>query len=275
MYKTKKNRKNGITVTCRRSGCCFSHKCSPRRHGFCCNACRTGDKVHTRNCTGHSQPVIVESPLSARRRVTRRRPLHPLKAPRRHELTRRAVNHNRGFLIPSHWARKTDLWDCLDWYMNRLRLRCSGTVTQSWKLLDEKMDSIHHERELSIYVLAENSASSLLADPRAFINVHARGLDVHAPHLFNMCEVTGVDFDVQAVLVCQHLTAVILHEACRNIEWHGLNSFAFVCHGATHRSCGCAILLAILVYPKARIVFSTHRTKRAARQAGMITREDE
>ena len=159
--------------------------------------------------------------------------------------------------------------------MKRLHLHRSATATQSWKLLDSKMDSIHHERQLSIYALAEDSTSSLLGDSGAFINVHARGLDAYAPHFYNMHEVTRVDFDVQAVLACQHLTADILYEACRNIEWHGLNSFAFVCSGATHRSCGCAILLAILVYYKARIVFSTYRTKRAARQAGMITREDD
>ena len=97
------------------------------------------------------------------------------------------------------------------------------TATRLWKLLDKKMDYIHHERQLSICGLAEDPASSLLGDPGAITNVHARGLDVYDPHFYNMREVTGVDFDVQAVLACQHLTVDILYEACCSIEWRGLN----------------------------------------------------
>ena len=136
--------------------------------------------------------------------------------------------------------------------------------------LHTKMASINRVRKLTIHVLAEDSASPLLHKKNAFINVHTRGLNAHAPRVYNIREVTGIDFDVQAVLVSQPLTAEVLNDACRAIELQDLDAFAFVCSHATHRSCGCAVLLSTLVYPYARIVFSTNRTKRAARQRCMI-----
>ena len=127
------------------------------------------------------------------------------------------------------------------------------------------------DRQLTINVLAEDSASPLDSNAAAFINVHTRGLNAHAPGLYNMGEVAGIDFDVQAVLVSQTINAEVLCDACRSIELQELETFAFVCSHATHRSCGCAVLLAILVYQHAHIVFSTNRTRRAAQQRGMIS----
>ena len=92
--------------------------------------------------------------------------------------------------------------------------------------------------------------------------------------MYNSWEVTGIDFDVQAVLVSQPKTAVALYDAVRFIEIQDLEVFAFVCSHATHRSCGCAILLASLVYKRARIVFTTDRTKKAARARGMMEEEE-
>ena len=30
------------------------------RHGFCCNACRLGEMVHTENCSGRGQAVVFD-----------------------------------------------------------------------------------------------------------------------------------------------------------------------------------------------------------------------
>ena len=102
------------------------------------------------------------------------------------------------------------------------------------------------------------------------INVHARGLNAQAPSICNMPDVTGVDFAVQAVLVSEAVTPNLLYEACRAIERGNFDTFTFVCSHATHRSCGCAVLLAILVNRFARIIFSTDRTRRAAMERGMF-----
>jgi len=102
------------------------------------------------------------------------------------------------------------------------------------------------------------------------INVHRRGVDAHARSIYHMSEVTGVDFDVQAVLISQSVTVELLCEACHVIERHGLGSFTFVCSHATHRSFGCAVLLATLVYHDAKIVLRTRRTQSAALECGMV-----
>ena len=97
------------------------------------------------------------------------------------------------------------------------------------------MAFINQARPLTIYVLAEDSASPLLGNATAFVNVHARGLNAHAPRVYNRPEVTGIDFDVQAVLVSQPLTAEVLYDACGLIEIQELDKFAFICSHATHR----------------------------------------
>ena len=53
---------------CARSGCPYAHKKTPRKHGFCCNACRRNEAEHTWNCSGWGSP-IVEEPSSSSRRV--------------------------------------------------------------------------------------------------------------------------------------------------------------------------------------------------------------
>ena len=123
-------------------------------------------------------------------------------------------------------------------------------------------------RILTLYVLAEDSPFNVEAE--STINVHARGLDARCPSLYQMHKATGIDFAVQAVLLTKSLTAEIMYEACRAIETHNLSSFTFVCAHATHRSCGCAVLLAILAYQNAQIILSTKRTKDAAIEGGMI-----
>ena len=134
------------------------------------------------------------------------------------------------------------------------------------------MPFINQARPLTIHVLGEDSASPLLNNTGAVINVHTRGLNACAPW-YDLKDVTGIDFVVQAVLCSQLLTAEVLWDACRFIELQELDTFAFVCQGATHRSCGCAVLMACLLYHHARIMFSTIRTQRAARQRGMIEEE--
>ena len=43
---------------CKRPGCAFAYRPSPRRHGFCCSAYKLGESVHTNNCSGRGQEVV-------------------------------------------------------------------------------------------------------------------------------------------------------------------------------------------------------------------------
>ena len=255
---------------CRRTGCHFKHRRHYHgvhpHHGYCCNACRL-DEGHTCNCTGY-QHHAGEEPAHKRQRGA--------------TLTAvpRATRCGVAFTVPDHWAC-TDgpdgILQHLDWY--DVHTRASGMVISpparaAWRDLEAKLAHVNQARPLIIHVLAEDSSSPLLSKVGACINVHTRGLNAHARSMYKMGEVTGIDFDVQAVLVSQPKTAEALSDAVRFIELQDLEAFAFVCSHATHRSCGCAILLATLVYKRARIVFSTPRTRRAARERGMMEEDD-
>ena len=180
------------------------------------------------------------------------------------------------FRIPDEWGcapgRIVEYIDSLTG--NLLQHEMHEETRHAWSKLEEQMAFIQRGRQLTIHVLAEHPASPLLTntDACAFINVKARGVNAYAPQAYDQKEVTGIDFVVQAVLSSQRVTAEVLLHACLLIET-GLDTFVFVCTHATHRSCGCAVLLASLVYRNARIVFSTDRTIRAA-NLRMIEEQD-
>lgn len=88
---------------------------------------------------------------------------------------------------------------------------------------------------------------------------------------YNLREVTGVDFCVQGRLVMQHKVVFVLWTAVQKIirDPH-IRTFAFACLGGTHRSVGCCLLLASLVFPRARICLTSDRTRRSAMSGGLI-----
>ena len=54
---------HGAPFKCRRDGCSFQRRSgSPRWHGFCCNACKRGEREHTRNCTGFGNRISLAAP---------------------------------------------------------------------------------------------------------------------------------------------------------------------------------------------------------------------
>ena len=88
--------------------------------------------------------------------------------------------------------------------------------------------------------------------------------------LYQLSEVTGVDERVQAVVASQEATAACLLVALERIEEEGMREFSFVCHGATHRSVACCLLLAALAYTQARVHMTTKRTRHAAALADLF-----
>ena len=136
----------------------------------------------------------------------------------------------------------------------------------AWTLFEERTLLLEPHRQSSIPVhYLENH-----------IDVAAAGVDARGPvqypggpRLYELPDVTGVDAQVQAVVASQEKTARCLLMALECIEEQDLHEFSFVCHGATHRSVACCLLLAAIAYPQARVRFSTHRTRAAATVAGL------
>ena len=127
---------------------------------------------------------------------------------------------------------------------------------------------VNWQRELVIHVRPENNPG-----PGPNINFARLGLNAHRPSLYNSREVSGIYFEVQAVLLSQIACVYGLTAAVQQIEIGELAEVTFVCTHATHRSVGMACLLAILIYNNATIMFSTNRTQADARRFGMIDTE--
>jgi len=147
-------------------------------------------------------------------------------------------------------------------------------AVEAWRDLEQAISQTDQNRQLTIFILAKGSA--YLTSSSSFIDVHDLGVDATPPldesgrPIYVLKNVTGIDLKVQAVLATQAIAINAVVEARHRIERGDLRHFAFVCAHATHRSVGCAVLLASFVYHKAAIVFSTPRTESAARDKGMI-----
>ena len=85
------------------------------------------------------------------------------------------------------------------------------------------------------------------------IDVADRGVNARDHDLYRLCEVTGVDEIVQAVVACQVVTAECLTDAMQQVEAYQLHEFSFVCHCATDVSLACCLLLAALAYRQASV----------------------
>jgi hypothetical protein len=252
-------------MSCKTTNCTFCHKRTAfsARQRFCCNACRRGEPMHTDNCTGARQMVEGGTSVAV--------PLALARLPQPG-----FTNISRGIQVPRAWLC-SNLHDYIAWYITRFHIHVSLPVAMQWGALaayalDELRDNtppqqnVMRDRALTIYVLKESEVGR---DNPSQINVNTRGLDGRSS-LYELHDVTGVDFIVQAVLIGQQLTPSILLEACQNIQQNDLQSFTFVCHGATHRSVGMAFLLSMIVYPNSRIRLSTNRTQLAAVKRGCL-----
>ena len=245
---------------CKRANCPYSRlHSSPRQHGFCCNACKRGEGSHTRNCTGHGADITPDvtwqttlrrsrgaGDEQCRERTFGRRPARP----RAHEVS--VLQYIRHLTA-------------------RHGLELSGAAEEAWERFEDRLMSPFRPsprwRTLRLFPHAQDNI------PPGFksnhVDVALRGVDGKS-RLYQLSEVTGVDERVQAVVASQGATANCLLVAFERIEEEDLDEFSFVCHGATHRSVACCLLLAALVYPQARVHLTTRRTRRAAALAGLL-----
>jgi len=151
-------------------------------------------------------------------------------------------------------------------------LALSAAAAQAWKTFEDclefRLSPSPERRVLHFEPHAQDSIPSRFQ--HLHVDVAARGVDGRS-HLYKLRDVTGVDERVQAVVASQKETADCLLVAVCRVEEEDANKFSFVCHGATHRSVACCILLAALAYPRALVHLSTARTRCAAAAAGLPT----
>ena len=181
---------DSFEMPCRRHNCPHSHLESPRNHGFCCNACKRGEEFHTHDCTGYV------------RHSQRKRP-------------KNCQVVSFGFRIPLSWISGPDLHDHVDWYMSRFGLTMTADAQRTWGILQTILNGhpVNRGRELLICVGRQQDA--VLGHG---INCANYNLTAHNNELYDSSTVSGVYFEVQAVLLSQRASAEILATAVTKIE---------------------------------------------------------
>ena len=286
---------------CSRDGCKHNHRESPRDHGYCCNACRKNQTWHTTNCTGHNQALVrrtfdlttppgTPDPAedeesddqcwgawtdNAKARLLQSKQkwqaqdialgacVPKLSVPGRHRIPWQAMQWcGQAFRLPAHWRRgKASVVSFCSWYMTEYSIIAHPGVMPTLRTLDFMLKFVSPDRQICLHAFAADNLPDWLED--AHINLHELGVNGRSPS-YQMHAVTGLNFPVQANLLSQSVLVQALLDACNMIEDSNLSDFAFVCRGGTHRSVGGILLLAMLLYPNAKLVMHTKRTARAA-----------
>ena len=244
------------TWSCARAGCTFQHKWKPNGSTtHCCRACKVGEAWHTSNCKGAHQAVVG--------------------------ITRMTVDYDAAdqenekamlkFLMPAkftRWQWKLSMVEYIVWLAQCHDEVILPQAQDAWLRTQFIVDKLGDPfNALDVYIHAGSvvygSAASSFIDVANSFPLCARS------NAYAMSDVSGVNLCVQARLVTQVYTAKAIEEAVVRIEWQretstGRQSIAFACDHGTHRSLGCGCLLLSLVYPAARIIPCTHRTRRDA-----------
>ena len=140
------------------------------------------------------------------------------------------------------------------WYFRGYDFTPSNDVTIAWMELSGLIPTLRRYRKLAIFVVVPQMK---LRWPYTFgdvIDVEHKLFDsVSSPG----AEHSGFDFDVQAMFLVQKTCVDICMDAISIIEKHPperKSVFTFTCERGV-KSVACAVLLASLVYPHAKIAF--------------------
>ena len=243
---------------------------------WCCNGCKDSNgRWHTRNCYF----ALYVAERSARNEINgARQQSHPysIVPP---TVTENAVgdlvdvatrSNDLLFTVPSGWARGSDtVMDYLQWFSWRYQTEFDSRALAEWNQTESTFKAIC-SRQGRFQMETVRRHLQIHAYPRAalppalqYIDVDT-GIQCTTHGAGSLHHLTGCDFDVMARLTGQQSTAIALRLAMLQIEMQELQEIAFTCLGGTHRSVGCACLLAIVFYPEANLVFHTDKTRSAA-----------
>ena len=171
----------------------------------------------------------------------------PAGPPRKLDLRQRATLSHM-VRLPVAWKRNTEKpLAYVLWFMHRYGLQLEPGAQAFWEQLTCKLSTVCTRRELLLYAFRQDAVPNGFQNASMPVNVHRMCLDARARSRYALEDVTGLDFEVQAVLLTQACTARALLAACEAIEAHDRYEFAFVCRGATHRSVACCVLLAAII----------------------------
>ena len=155
------------------------------------------------------------------------------------------------------------------WFARRYGLQLELRAEEHLQELRERLRTVQTRRELWIYAFAHDAVPADFRSKSRSLDARQFGISARADGLYNLWSVTGLDFEVQGVVLSQGFAVFALLHACMSIEETGGREFAFVCRSATHRSVALCVLLAAIVYQNAKICLTTQRTLLAASGCGM------
>ena len=183
------------------------------------------------------------------------------------------------FRLPSAWLRGSmDAFDFINWYILRYDVNFENDTEDAWRAFAHKLACTGSAADettappLRLYAYRQDSLPRFCFENYAeagYRDVAEAGLNAFS-NLYTMGAVTGIDFPVQAVLITQLSIVKVLTDAWNDIRRRKLREYAFVCHGATHRSVACCMLLAAIAYPYAEICLTTRRTQAAAQVRNLL-----
>ena len=264
---------NGVDVLdasvgwqCRRPGCLhrrLQHRGVPRHHGFCCSACRHGERLngeiaHTSNCTGRGGLDVPSFVVGHRRQGNRRDCVGD----------QQENVWSIFFTPPASWVCWSgNVARHVHWYMveyQELGIRFEGNAYVMWAMVEAMLSAVARTRDLEIIAIPEDV---MMDGDKCVIDLRDLSID-GTSRAYNLGKVTGLDTIVQMNLLVQRDTAYAVLMAIIEIERRDVSRCYIRCTGGTHRSPAVACLLGTIVYTHARIGFVTSRTQRAAFGAG-------
>ena len=145
----------------------------------------------------------------------------------------------------------------LESYKNVTQSRLSDELRVEWKMAEWVILRAETTRKLELHAYSYQECPT---GGRVF---DCRSCDARSD-AYTMEEVSGIDFEVVAVLVAQVAVPRLLREAIIEIEASNARSAFFSCLGGTHRSVGLCYLAQLVVYPDASFHPHTRRMTEAA-----------
>ena len=148
-------------------------------------------------------------------------------------------------------------------------LYLTRAAEHAWGRFEDRLADLRPDPELRLRLEPHREDNIPDSFQELHIDVTERGVESRNNELYRLCDVTGVDEVLQAVVASQKVTAECLTDAMQQVEAYQLHEFSFVCHCATDVSLACCLLLAALAYPKACVHLTTSRTRTAAAKADL------
>ena len=246
---------------CARPGCEFQHQWkAPGSTRNCCQACYRGDQFHTHNCGGIGCRVVgVED--EAVHSIGSGSTLHGYTSIR----VRPIPTFRPTFRVKIQDTCQMygmSVTEYITLLASRYSYALTPAVVAAWQRTQWAIDKCGPSgEEVKIHVFKKAELPPALESICIDVDNQYR-LNGYS-NQYDLGSVTGVHPNVQAKLVSQAATANAICSAVIQVEMgRGSNmcKVAFSCTGGTHRSLGCACLLASLAYPSAIIMPTSDRT---------------